>query len=43
MDEHIVTSEGRNYRLNGEHADDSLNTMYCLLIDVEIARMKRGR
>ena len=27
MDEHIVTSEGRDYRLNGEFADDNLNTM----------------
>ena len=27
MDEHIVTSEGRDYRLKGEFADDNLNTM----------------
>lgn len=27
MDEHIVTSEGRDYRLRGEFADDNLNTM----------------
>ena len=27
MDEHIVTSEGADYRLKGEFADDNLNTM----------------
>lgn len=27
MDEHIVTSEGRDWRLKGEFADDNLNTM----------------
>ena len=27
MDEHIVTSEGSDYRLKGEFADDNLNTM----------------
>jgi len=27
MDEHIVTSEGCDYRLKGEFADDNLNTM----------------
>lgn len=27
MDEHIVTSEGRDYRLKGEFADDNLNSM----------------
>lgn len=27
MDEHIVTSEGRDYRLKGEFADHNLNTM----------------
>lgn len=27
MDEHIITSEGRDYRLKGEFADDNLNTM----------------
>ena len=27
MDEHIVTSEGVDYRLKGEFADDNLNTM----------------
>lgn len=27
MDEHIVTSEGRDYRLKGEFADDNLNAM----------------
>ena len=27
MDEHIITSEGRDYRLNGEFVDDNLNTM----------------
>lgn len=27
MDEHIVTSEGRDYRLNGEFVDDNLNDM----------------
>ena len=27
MDEHIITSEGRDYRLKGEFADHNLNTM----------------
>lgn len=27
MDEHIITSEGADYRLKGEFADDNLNTM----------------
>lgn len=27
MDEHIVTSEGMDYRLKGEFADDNLNSM----------------
>lgn len=27
MDEHIITSEGRDYRLKGEFIDDNLNTM----------------
>lgn len=27
MDEHIITSEGEDYRLKGEFADDNLNTM----------------
>ena len=27
MDEHIITSEGRDYRLKGEFADDNLNSM----------------
>ena len=27
MDEHIVTSSGRDYRLKGEFADHNLNTM----------------